>query len=305
MRHCAYRNHQMTMDSNGTDSNGNAFLQTVKLYSVSEGYNPLNVLPHFKSFTSANFAYGDRTDCISKTPLIPDTVWQRVCDHFDLSLHRPFRGLYTDRRPLVFKSRSDVFISSKITDRLIKRSQSPLILEQFQSPQRLYQYLNWTFRMNKVVHSMRKLEGRNGGKVLVFNVELHDHRGHGLYALCVPNDVASYKFQPWQLVNLLTDSELIVLLGIGRKELPRGVRGVSSHFREYRSVKGDLKRMKAVIKKVHYRGGAVPYGRLKCIQTASNKGGRKRGDKLLVVIKKVDHRGRAVPYGRLKCIQTA
>merc|ERR1719295_3327 len=109
MSHCAYRNHQtMTMDSNdlasgtrqpsGTDSNGNTFWQTVTIYCIAGGYDPLNVLPHFKSFTSANFAYGDRTDCISKPPSIPDTVWQRVCDHYNLSLHRPFRGLRTEHQ---------------------------------------------------------------------------------------------------------------------------------------------------------------------------------------------------------------
>ena len=57
--------------------------------------------------------------------------------------------------------------------------------------------MNWTIRISKVTEAVVVLKGRSGGKVLLIDTELHDHRGQELYALCIPNDVVSSKAQKW------------------------------------------------------------------------------------------------------------
>merc|ERR1719385_180399 len=87
------------------------------------------------------------------------------------------------------------------------------------------------------------LEGRNEGRFLLFNTELHDKRGQRLYALSTPNDVISTNTQRWQLADLLNANELARLLGIDPKSefanqcLPVGVRESSPQFEEYRMMK--------------------------------------------------------------------
>ena len=55
--------------------------------------------------------------------------------------------------------------------------------------------MNWTIRISKVAEAVVVLKGRSGGKVLLIDTELHDHRGQELYALCIPNDVVSSNAQ--------------------------------------------------------------------------------------------------------------
>ena len=101
-----------------------------------------------------------------------------------------------------------VFIDNKLTERLVA---SRVIAEQISTPRRLYQYLNWTMRLNKMAQSTLTMEGRNGYRVLLIDVELHDRYGRGLYALCILNDKDAPK---WQLAALMPPIELFKYLGL-------------------------------------------------------------------------------------------
>jgi len=165
------------------------------------------------------------------------------------------------------KEKSDVYIGSKVTQRLVHNQ---FILEQPESARRLYQYLNWTLRMSKSADSGVTLRGRNGSKVLVFDVELHDFHNHSLFALCIPNDVVTNHTQIWQLADLLTAQQLMRLLGIQRSDLPRGgVRARSKQFRTHRALKGDLSKIKRKICQLDSKRKPMRYAHLKCIQTGN------------------------------------
>lgn len=117
-----------------------------------------------------------------------------MAEHSDLWRQSPFECLNADCHPAVFKEKSPVFVARKSTERLVAEQ---LMVEGFSTAQRLYQYLNWTMRINKVSRTMNLLEGRSGERVLLINTELHDRRRRELYALCIPNDVISPKAQKW------------------------------------------------------------------------------------------------------------
>ena len=134
--------------------------------------------------------------------------------------------------------------------------------------------------MNQMSQTMIAMEGKNGRKVLLFDVELHDLRGRGLYALCTP------KSDNWQLVDLLTTQQLTNLLGIDLQALPRGVRAVSPQFEEYRmnikssrnTMKSNLKELKTQILSQDSRSKPVRYVQLKCVRTKSKKHKNARAD---------------------------
>ena len=207
------------------------FLQTIHNIALTQHYDPNQILSLFTNYSSADFSRGSPPKLPSDS--IPLTIWQSVCTHYNLSTYAPYT-----RRVVTPSTKSGVFISGKVTDRLVH---SHLISEQFCSAQRLYQYLNWTLKMNTIAGTVVLMEGQNpmhsentmySVKVLLFDVELHDHRGQPLYALCVTND-AVHKAQWWQLADLLTASELADLLKIDSSFdsiLPKGVRALSPQF---------------------------------------------------------------------------
>jgi len=172
---------------------------------------------------------------------IPERVCQRVRDHFDAATHAPYRRLTG------FTDKWRVKISNEVTARL---TESQVIWEKMPEPKtrRLYQYLDWTIRMNRDSRTAAVVEGANGGKMLLIDVELHDRRRHDLYALCSPLDtVQSARSVQWQLISLLTAAELADFLGIDAECLPRGVRAASPLFEEHRNAMGDMKALKRKI----------------------------------------------------------
>merc|ERR1719433_2467114 len=122
-------------------------------------------------------------------------------------------------------------------------------------------------RICKMAECLVVLEGRNGRTVLLVNTELHDQRGRELYALCIPNDVISFKAQKWQLADLMTASALIDSLSISQHVLPRGVRAISQQFRCMESLKTAKSR---ILQRARYCKD-IRYLQLKCVET--NTGG--------------------------------
>ena len=253
----------------------NKFLQTVRFITECEGYDPNEIVPLFRHYTSAQFVYA--SPALREWNQIPKTIWQRVCNHFNAYHQAPYHHLNIVSEPTMFKEKSMVFINGKVTARLIR---SQLIREDILTARRLYQYLNWTMRISKVAQTMTMMEGRNGGKVLLFDVELHDERGEGLYALCVPNDVMSPNAQQWQLADLLAGPQLTTLLGIDSRALPRGVRTASSQFEQFRMMESaeDMDRLKTEIMAIDDRLNRLRYYRLKCIRTGNGKKSKKWAD---------------------------
>ena len=207
--------------------------------------------------------------------MIPERVWRGVCQHYNARNRGPYRRVnaHSDSKlssSMKFKEKPTVFMNHKVTARLVR---SQIILEKIPTAQRLFQYLNWTMRINKMATTTTVLEGRDGAKVLLFDVELHGPRGQRLYALCTPNDVISPNAQPWQLADLWTASQITKMLGIRTEDLPRGVRTVSSQFEQYRTMNGndDLKRLKRDILALDERQSVMRYHGLKCIRTGNAK----------------------------------
>jgi len=186
---------------------------------------------------------------------------------------------------VLFRDQPLVFITHKLTSRLIDDDQ---ILEPIPCPRRLYQYLNWTIKINKMAGTDLVLESGKGRRVMVIDVELHNPRRQRLYALSVANNnfvrrtkVLSFRSEPWNLLSLLTASELTHLLDINAQCLPRGVRAGSVQFQQYRSIwstEGDLKGVKAQILRMDEGGNMVPYSRLKCIRAGNGKMSRKQSE---------------------------
>ena len=186
----------------------------------------------------------------------------------DMYNFRPFNRIHTPTTPMKFKETSSVFIPTKLTSHLISNN---LIREQFQSTKRLFQFLNWTMRINKSTQNMAILKGQNGRKVLLFDVELHDPRGQSLYALCIPNITESPNAQPWRLVGLLTADLITKWMDIEYQMLPRGVRAASPHFVEYRKMKGNLKGIKMHILEIDAKQNGTRYCHLRCIRPKHSK----------------------------------
>lgn len=260
----------------------NDFLQTVARIAWSVGENPNHIVPMFKSLSSAHFLCGPPISLTDQQMrAIPQSVWQRVCTHYHAAAQGPYFRHCTDNKSVSFKQRSDVFISSKTTEQFVRSS---FLMEQFDSARRLYQYLNWTLRISKVAQTVAMFQGRNGGRLLVINVELHDRSGNELYALCPPNDVTTHRAQNWQLAALLSAPELVALLGIHGQSLPRGVRAVSSQYALYRELMADpnpearvqnMRYLKERICGIDARRKPVRYSHLKCIQTGNGNPRRK------------------------------
>ena len=216
--------------------------------------------------------------------MIPERVWRAVCQHYNARNRAPYRrvNVNNDSKPsssMQSRGKSTVFMNHKVTARLVR---SQIILEKIPTAQRLFQYLNWTMRIDKMAQTITVMEGRGGAKVLLFDVELHGPRGQRLYALCTPNDVTSPNAQPWQLAHLLTANVLTNLLGIDVESLPHGLRAVSSQFGPYRNIKsnhdvhndvhdGNLKAIKQQIVSIDERKNMMRYFRLKCIRTGNKQ----------------------------------
>ena len=247
---------------------GNRFYQMIRRIAEMIGYDARYIAPMFNTYTSADFIHG--AQAVPKVATIPDNMWQSVHCHYNLCLQQPFTEQSIVQRPLIFKEKSSVYIGIRVTKRLIK---DQTILDQFSTTKRLYQYLNWTLRMCKVTHSMTQFQGQNGANVLLFDVELHDRRGQGLYALCITNDLVTDKSQRWQLADLLTAQQVIDILGINKYALPRGVRAASHQFASYRNME-SLKALKEKQSKMELRRKVPRYTHLKCIQTGICKKNR-------------------------------
>jgi len=132
---------------------------------------------------------------------------------------------------------------------------------------RLYQYLDWTARMNNLAQTVSIVVDGNGQEWLVIDVELHGRRGEKLYALCSPRDTA--KAAGWTMVSLLTLSELRSAINIENEDVPRGVREVWSQFEHHRTNKDTLRGLKE-----QYRVNGNR--RLKFIRNSRKKFGGKR-----------------------------
>mmetsp|Transcript_50451 Transcript_50451/g.45220 ORF Transcript_50451/g.45220 Transcript_50451/m.45220 type:complete len:782 (+) Transcript_50451:485-2830(+) len=118
--------------------------------------------------------------------------------------------------PNIFNSGSLVFISPKYTTQIVENN---LICSSesntLDTPRRLYQYLNWTIRVNKInkyVNCFSTKNKENNVQFLLINSELHDQNGNVLYMFCIENDIRSEKAQKWQFVKLMTAAELIELV---------------------------------------------------------------------------------------------
>merc|ERR1719193_126527 len=148
--------------------------------------------------------------------------------------------------------------------------------------QRLYQYLNWTMRINEMAGTEVIFKGRIGRRVLVIDVELHDLSASRLYALCTPNDVVSDHIEKWQLVGLLTANELGDELKIDQHALPRGVRAISPEFDQLRS--STLQSTKRWILRRDGQRKRKWYLQIKCVVAGNvQRGKRKQDTKVLEV----------------------
>jgi len=265
----------------------NRLLTTVASIAAKHGHDPLTVVPLFRQLSSTDFCLGSpewKTAYVS----IPGAVWKDVVDHYNLSTQSPYVRLSADGHPTIFKEKSPVFVSRKYTEKLVSGGTT---MEKFVTAQRLYQYLNWTMRINKVSKTMNLLEGKNGSKVLLINTELHDHERRELYALCIANDVVSPKAQKWQLASLFTASELSKSLGIDYHHFPRGVRASSPQFEQFRAIRASastsnpLKALKKQICDRDVKRKMIRYQQLKCVLAGNGRNSKRKPcpEKILTV----------------------
>ena len=208
--------------------------------------------------------------------------WASLSNRTQQTLHdlrrcRPFRRINTPMPPMTFKATSSIFIPSTVTSHLISND---FIRGRFHSTGRLFQFLNWTLRINKSIQSMMVMEGQKKRKVLLFDIELLDSRGQSLYALCTPNITHKPNAQPWCLGALLTADMITKWMDIEYQMLPRGVRAVSPHFEQYRRMKVNLKRMKMEILEIDANQNGNQYSHLRCIRLKHSKNS---ADKVLYV----------------------
>ena len=227
--------------------------------------SPNYILPLFSLFSSADFCCGPPR----KPRAVPTDIWRTVCNEYALKRYTPF----IPSNLKIAAEECTVFIPKKLTAQWMEMN---LFLEQFQTSQRLYQYLMCTVRMNQIAETVVLMNGRNGRRVLLIDIELHDRRRQKLYALCTPNDKTASNVQKWQIVGILTALKLGKLLCIKIESLPRGVRAVSSTFT---TVTGMApKEMKGEIKSAMHK--SVQFLQMKCIEIKTrNKKGRERKGK--------------------------
>ena len=195
-----------------------------------EGSHVNHIIQQLKRHSADDFICGEY---LQKPHQIPDIIWSKLCEHFHARVYRPFQRQNIDPDTIIVhhKQKQDIFIPNNLTGHIIG---AKLIAEEIPSARRLYQYLNWKMRISKMAQTTAYMKGQGGRRLLLINVELHDQRGHELYALCTPNDMVLPKSPSWKLRYLLTGNELTDLLGVDYKVLPRGVRAVSAQFENYR-----------------------------------------------------------------------
>lgn len=123
----------------------NSFLKVIGHIAKTEGYTTPQaneLLLKFRSYSSSNFICGPPTGYCPTG--IPQRIWQKVGDHYNLFARRPFVRKNMAEKPAIFKEKSMVFITKQLTEKCIKRD---LIHEVMGTVRRLYQYLNWTIRI--------------------------------------------------------------------------------------------------------------------------------------------------------------
>lgn len=250
------------MESKSTSSSHieTAFLAVANRIIKSEGHDSSYIVPHLKTIQPDELVHSPAP------PMIRRPIWQKLIEFYNIYKERSYQRQNapilssTGVSSTCLSSTANVFINGKLTTKLF---QNKSIREGFESKKRLFQYLNWTLKINQMAQTMTVMEGRNGGRVMVFDVELHDQRQQRLYALCTVDHMK------WQLLDLVTASELTILLGIKQQSLPRGVRAVSSQFEQYRlnSMKSNLKDLKRRILSVDQRQRMK---HLKCPRTGNS-----------------------------------
>jgi len=253
----------------------NSFHSVVASICRRANYTPSKILIQLKTHSSSDFIITTPSDIGN----IPPSIVRAVRCHYDLSKMKPFVARPMVHQTSIFKQKSMVFISKRLTEATQKRKD---ILETMETVQRLYQYLNWTMRISKVAETMQMVvPHRHQGynrlmKVLLVNTELHDIRGQEIYAVCIPNDVrGAAKVQPWQMAALLSQQDVMTMLDVDIHTLPRGVRASSMQFRELRCIKGDgpedltknLMELKSLIHQRDEMRDSRRYAQLKCINT--------------------------------------
>jgi len=268
-----YHRLNQIMPTCNADGRRNTFLNNVKEMCHRHGFQFQKIRGHAEALSSADFCFEIPTTPYTNYSLhnLPSVIEDDLRDTYDLYTKGPFRRSRRKNQ----KSQSLVFIASSLTEQWLADN---LISESFSTANRLYQYLNWTMRMANVALSAKcpsivTLEGRRGASVMVIDTELHDHDGHLLYALCIPNDIVAPKTQKWQMAALLTAAELSDLLRISPKLLPYGVRASSSQFSEYnRSLRTSseaqtVREMKRFIADQYPKIKPICYQQIKCVKT--------------------------------------
>lgn len=191
----------------------NTFINFVKRTAEKLGYNADAIAARAKGLSSVDFC-----DYIMSTKIMPNDILKELRIRYDIRSKGPFRYCHNQQHSNYNDTNSAmVYIPSKLTIKLVANG---FIAERFVKMERmertevnhkdllerqtrkLYQYLNWTMRINNKAQTMVLLEGGNAYKVLLINTELHDQRGNALYALCIDNDVVSSKAQRWYLVHV-------------------------------------------------------------------------------------------------------
>lgn len=133
-------------------------------------------------------------------------LWKALNKKYNLLLNRPCHP--TTINPSIWNTKSLVYIPPHCTKHIIDIQ---LVQEPFVNAKGLYQYLNWTIRVNKINKFIKIFKTSNGIDILVINSELHDKYGNILYMLCIQNDIISTKSQQWQFVKLVTEQEILEL----------------------------------------------------------------------------------------------
>jgi len=110
--------------------------------------------------------------------------------------------------------------------------------------QRLHCYLKRTARLNLFHSTEVTVTRENGHQCLLINVELHNRLGEKLYALCSPRDPSNP--EQWTMERVLTLQDLAAM-NIDIQDKPRGVREVSTAFRQHQADIGNMNRMKEKI----------------------------------------------------------
>ena len=203
------------------------FINFVKRTAEKLGYDPNAIAAKAKGLSCV-----DLSDYNMSTEIMPNDILQELRTRY---CHNQQHSNCNDTDNAI------VYIHGNLTARLIRSEQ---IAEQLTTPQRLYQYLFWTMKMNKIARTMIEMKTKDGHNVLIIDVELHDQRGQNLYALCIPNNERrpsqgrDVQVHPWKLSGLFIASDVVEKTACS--QLPRGVRAVSSQFGSYRRMKNNV-----------------------------------------------------------------